>query len=70
MSINALSVMDLKNRPNIKREIAAILVFKAIAIFIIWMLFFSHPLDKKLTPNTVSQHLLGAVQSKDTNQYR
>jgi hypothetical protein len=50
---------NFRNRPNLKREITLILIFKAIAIYAIWALFFSHPLDKQLTPAKVSAHLLG-----------
>lgn len=48
----------LRQRPNLKIEITLILVFKALAIYSIWALFFSHPLDKRLTPTTMSAHLL------------
>jgi len=51
--------MKLKKRPNLKLEITIALLVKAAAIYAIWALFFSHPLDKQLTANKVSQHLLG-----------
>ena len=51
--------MKLRDRPNLKRDIAIVLVFKVIAIYLLWLLFFSHPLEKQLNPNMISQHLLG-----------
>lgn len=50
--------MKLRNRPNLKRDIIITLIIKALAIYSIWALFFSHPLEKQLTPSKVSAHLL------------
>lgn len=50
--------MFFKRRVNFKRDILLALLFKAIALFVLWKIFFSHPIDKTLTPQKVSAHLL------------
>ncbi len=55
--------MSLRDRPSLKRDITIVLIVKALAIYAIWALFFSHPLDKQLTPSKVSAHLLGPQQT-------
>ena len=44
---------------TLKFEISGVLVVKLIAIYLLWLICFSHPLDKLLTSQSVSQHLLG-----------
>lgn len=51
--------MFSKRRANLKRDILFALIFKAIALFVLWKIFFSHPIDKTLTPQKVSVHMLG-----------
>ncbi len=50
--------MKWRKRPSLKRDITITLIVKALAIYAIWALFFSHPLDKQLTPAKISAHLL------------
>ncbi len=40
--------MSESNRTPLWKEITIILVIKAAALYLIWLAFFSHPIDKQL----------------------
>lgn len=40
------------------REIVLALAIKLVLLYGLWFLCFSHPIDKQLTPMTVSDHLI------------
>jgi len=46
----------LQNR--FRKEIALVILIKLIALFVLWQLFFSHPLTNTLNSATLQQHYL------------
>lgn len=48
------------------RELAAVLLLKLAALFIIWHAFFDQPVKQEVTDQTVGQRLLGDVRQSTT----
>lgn len=45
-------------RKLFRKEITLVIIIKLLALTLIWFVCFSHPLSKKLTPQTLAQHYL------------
>lgn len=46
--------------PRLRRELVVALAVKFAAIFVLWWLFFSHPLDERLTETHIGATIFGA----------
>lgn len=55
----------LKPTPSLAREIALALALKTALLGALWYAFFSHPLDKKLTPAAVENAVLARTAYSD-----
>jgi len=42
----------------LKRDISLVLILKVIAIFLLWQLFFSHPIEHSLKPKDIAERFL------------
>lgn len=49
-------------RLSLPQEILLMLIIKLSLLYLIWFLFFSHPIDKKLTAPDLSSHLFNSTQ--------
>jgi hypothetical protein len=49
-------------RLSLPQEILLMLVIKLTLLYTIWLLFFSHPIDTKLTAPDLSTHLFNSPQ--------
>lgn len=49
-------------RLSLSREIVLMLVVKLSLLYLIWLLFFSHPIDNRLTAPDLSNHLFNSRQ--------
>lgn len=50
----------IKRQGKLGREITVVLLFKGLALLLIWALFFSAPPVPDPNPNTTAAHLMGA----------
>lgn len=53
-----------RNRPGLAREITITLVVKIVLIYLLWLAFFSNPLDDKLTGPAVGDALFGTLPAE------
>lgn len=47
-----------KHKSLLRKEISLILVIKLILIFMLWILFFQHPIEEKLTNQDIAEHIV------------
>lgn len=45
-------------RKIFRKEIILVITLKLLALTVIWFVCFSHPVSKKLTPQSLAQHYL------------
>lgn len=55
---------SLLPKPYLRRELIVTLAVKFIVIFIIWLVFFSEPVDKQLDGPQVADVLFGATPAE------
>ena len=46
-----------------RKEIITVISIKLLVIILLWQMFFSHPIDHKLTKNDLTQHYISAESS-------
>jgi len=51
--------------PRLRRELVVALALKFAAIFVLWLLFFSHPLDERLDETQVGATVFGAAPASN-----
>lgn len=49
---------NLPSRPSLGKEIAIILTLKFVGMYFLWVICFSHPIDKHLTGKDIVQHVI------------
>jgi len=53
---------------SLRREIIILLLLKAVLIYALWVIFFSRPLDKTLTADTVAAAFLDSGTAPPSSQ--
>lgn len=57
-------------KEHLVRELAVILVIKLVALYVLWLAFFSQPDEQALSEQQVGQRLLGEPHTVVTPPYR
>lgn len=55
--INQLKLY-LTKLPTLRKEIAIIIILKIAVIYLLWMMFFSHPIADHLSAHDILHHLI------------
>lgn len=58
LSIRKSNIVKFMLRNRFRREIIAVILLKILAIFIIWGLFFSHPVSRQLNKPALVDHYI------------
>lgn len=56
--LSICEMTDMRKRKLLRHEILLALAIKLSLLFGLWMLCFSHPIDKQLTPPMIENHLI------------
>lgn len=51
-------MLSFFTRTRYRKDITSILLIKLIALFLLWVLFFAHPVDERLTNNQLTEWMV------------
>lgn len=55
-------MLSFFTRTRYRKDIISVLLIKLIALFLLWMLFFAHPVDESLTKNQLTEWMVTNVK--------
>ena len=62
MKKNSKPTTTIPHQNRLTKEVSIVLILKLIFIFLLWTLFFSHPLAKHINDSKFAEHLLNNSQ--------